>query len=805
MTRQKDGGSRPSWALAVLLITAWALPILAQDPPPTDGVAGDPSRVEDSRLPAGLDIRFKGQLKETADGTFEFDGPVTIRHGTAQIQADRMSLSPDEIVQASGNVLVIWGGNRIFGDRATYSLKDQHGIFEDVIGHVDNQFIFWAKTAEKIGDETIRLRTATVTTCTQPVPYWSFSVSSATIRIDGYARMVNVRLRSGRVPFIYLPYLVWPVKQDRAAGLLMPQFHSSEERGESISQELFIPLGRSADMTVQGRYYTEAGFGAGTEVRFIPNRNGEGYFNGFFINDQVAGKSRYRAQFNQRQTFRNGFRMVADINLVSDFDYFTDFERQLNLVSSPTILARLEFSRNGKWTSTNVRELRREQLLSNGSELVQQTLPEIEWRGRSRQLGRSPFYLSYESSIASIQQRGEQQGRSIDADYFRGDLFPTLTLHWSAAPWLDINPTLQYRVTHYTQRQVSGGVFGTPIEVQDESLTRGLLGAGVEIIGPKISRIFGDPNDPSQSAYKHAIETRMSYGYLEPYDRSDEIVLYDEIDRFQGSGSRLNYALVQRLFAKRAQAEPDEDPGTGETIVLPDGSRSAAPPLADGPQPSPQSLANGSEDSTPVNREPLEIATFTMSQSRSFDDDVTFADLDSDGVNETTSKASNIALSGRYNPSPRTSLDVRSNYHILYNAFADTSVSGSIRSQLARVRFSLVHRNGLGVLQTGTMDDGMGNTIPIFSSREDDTQLRLTTGFSLFRGKLQLDLDGTLDVNPQDGQKRVPDHHWRLTYRTQCCTVFVERIDRQFSTSDRRDLYFRIDLTGIGKLLDLRY
>ena len=53
--------------------------------------------------------------------------------------------------------------------------------------------------------------------------------------------------------------------------------------------------------------------------------------------------------------------MVADINLVSDFNYFTDFERELNLVSSPTILTRIEFSRNGSWTSLNVREERREQ------------------------------------------------------------------------------------------------------------------------------------------------------------------------------------------------------------------------------------------------------------------------------------------------------------------------------------------------------------------------------------------------------------------------------------------------------------
>ena len=117
----------------------------------------------------------------------------------------------------------------------------------------------------------------------------------------------------------------------------MPEFNTTETRGNAISQELFIPLGRSADLTLLGRYYTDAGFGGGGEVRLVPNDNGSASFNGFFIDDKVSGSNRYRAEYRQTQQFLNGFRMVADINLVSDFDYFSDFERELNLVSSPTI------------------------------------------------------------------------------------------------------------------------------------------------------------------------------------------------------------------------------------------------------------------------------------------------------------------------------------------------------------------------------------------------------------------------------------------------------------------------------------
>jgi len=85
----------------------------------------------------------------------------------------------------------------------SYDLETERGVIENAMGQTLDEYLFWAKSAEKIGVDKVRLKSATVTTCTQPVPYWSFSVSSATIRIDNYARMWNVRLKAGRAPLIY--------------------------------------------------------------------------------------------------------------------------------------------------------------------------------------------------------------------------------------------------------------------------------------------------------------------------------------------------------------------------------------------------------------------------------------------------------------------------------------------------------------------------------------------------------------------------------------------------------------------------
>ncbi len=757
-----------SWLLCMFFLIS-APVAAAQEPEP---VAGLPDNI---RIDSGT-------IRTTTDGVI-LSGDVTIVWRDSRIQADRMTLTERRYIEAEGNILIVWGGNRIFGTRLTYDLEEERGVIANAIGEALDEYIFWAKQVEKVGPNRLHLKSATVTTCTQPIPYWSFSVSSATITIDNYARMWNVRLRAGRAPVIYLPYLVWPVKEDRAAGLLMPEFATTQNRGRSITQELFIPLGRSADLTLLARHYSKAGLGGGGELRFIPNREGKAVINGFYIEDQdgtFAGKGRYRATYAQDQKFLNGFRMLADVNLVSDPNFYSDFERDLNIASSPIVKSRLEFSRNGSWASLNVRELRQEQL---STEKVQQTLPEIEWRGRSRRLGKTPFYLSFESSLASIQQFGPD----IDADYLRGDVFPTISVPWSPRPWIDITPRISYRLTHYTQRKDAMD------SVTDNSLTRRLGSAGVDIIGPKLFKIYERGPGELTTRYKHTFEPRISYGVGESFDRSKDILLFDEVDGVTAAGNKMTYSLIQRLFAQRPRAVDRPADADADSVILPDGTT----PVTDDSAPP--------EEPEPAARnETVEIASLEIRQSRTFDDDVSL----SQGIVSATSTElkeslySDVTLTGRFNPSPRVSLDLRSRYDVVFDKFADLSLSGSVRQRLASVRFSLSHRNGLGFDSLVPEDPETSGTATVPRKNKDSTQLRLTTGLRLLSGKLRIDVDGFYDGNPVRGGARVPEQRWRVQYSTQCCIFFVERLTRDFTNlDDRRELHFRVDLTGIGKIL----
>ncbi len=68
----------------------------------------------------------------------------------------------------------------------------------------------------------------------EPDRYWSFRIGRGTVELDGYAHLRNLSFRVGRMPILYTPYLLWPVKKDRASGFLMPQVGYSARRGAVI-------------------------------------------------------------------------------------------------------------------------------------------------------------------------------------------------------------------------------------------------------------------------------------------------------------------------------------------------------------------------------------------------------------------------------------------------------------------------------------------------------------------------------------------------------------------------------------------
>ncbi len=752
---------------------------------------------------------------------------VDIRYGTLRLQADAVRYLPaTKDCFAEGNIILDNGPTRITARRVEYNLDTEMGTFYEARGYAEPSFYFEASEVRKVDSDRYVIIDATFTTCTQPVPYWSFKVARGTIHLDNYAYLHHVSFRVEKVPAFYSPYLVWPIKEDRATGLLFPEFGYSRRRGFVLSNAFYWAMRRNMDATFFLDYYALAGLGEGMEYRYVPSANGKGQLTGSFIRDQVTDRDRYSVNFNHRQDLPGDFRLVASLNQVSDFDYFLDFQRDLRLSTNPVVLSDLYLTRNWSSYAFNFRAERRRQIftvtrqffpsgttpartIAEEQELTNLIEPRVELRGSRQRLGSSPLYFAFETSLDSF----DKETTLFSTTYQRFDLFPSFSAPLRLAPWLDLNPTLGLRDTYYSRRLGSvlsedqngnavpdvgedagldgvpgtgdfgegNGVLDRQQEVLDRDFVRKILQGSVEIIGPKISRIFHRPESAFSPIYKHTIEPRVFYLYQSRADESVQVIPFDEKDSIAGNQNSVQYSLTTRFFAKRPGVTPRAaEPASG--LSLP---QALSPPPEEG-----KSLAappeSGKEEKGSLS--PVEIASFQLSQTYSFLGPLSRRGSCSlvggtlQGPDCAISNLSGVNATLRFNPTLHASVDLRTTYDILFNTFRSGSLSANLRNpERGFVDLTWFFQNALDAFAA------------------DSSQLGLLAETNVLSRKLVLGFQGNYDIEARD----LRDQRYKVGYNTQCCGFTLEFLDRDFLGVSQQEFRVLVNLKGIGNVLDI--
>ncbi len=748
---------------------------------------------------------------------------VDIHYGDLRLQADSVRYLPaTKDCFAEGNVILDNGPTRITARKVEYNLDTEKGIFYDARGYAEPSFYFEAAQVQKIDQDRYIIVDASFTTCTQPVPYWSFKVSRGTIHLDNYAYLHNVSFRLSKVPAFYSPYLVWPIKAERASGLLFPEFGFSQSRGFVLSNAIYWAIRRNMDATFFLDYYALAGLGEGLEYRFVPSVHGKGEFMGAFIRDHVTDTDRYFYNLNYREDLPADMRLVTSINQVSDFNYFLDYQRDLRLATNPLVLSDLYLTRNWGSYSFNLRAEQREQIFSvteilfptatnpnpqylpAEETLTNRILPRVELRGNKQRLGSSPLYFSFQTSLDSF----DKQTTLFTTSYQRFDLFPTFSAPLRLAPWLDLNPSVSIRDTYYTKRlgnlitedanhngipdpgedtglpgypgTAGNGILDSRSQIVDQDFVRKVLLGSLDIIGPRFSRIFDTPDSSFSPMYKNTIEPRVTYLYQSNVADAADVIQFDEKDAIAGSQNAIQYSLTTRLFAKRPGVTP-QPAQLSDGLVFP---QHHTPPPEEG-----QDLSAPTEAKAPeaASLSPVEIASFSISQIYSLlgplSRKVDYSNIL--GVAIPQSQSSNFSpvdAQFRFNPTLYASLDVRAEYDILYYGFRRASLSANFHG-MERGFVDLTW------FYNGALDPGSVTS----------SQIGLLGETNLMNRKLILGFQGNYDVVSQ----RFQDQRYKVGYNTQCCGFTLELLDRNYQGLSQQEFRLVVNLKGIGNVLDL--
>ena len=676
-------------------------------------------------------------------------GGVELRFENTVVQADTVTLNQaTKTLVAEGKVSVTQGPQRLLGDRATYDLNDKTGVFENATALVTDEYTFRGRTISKTGEDTYRIVDGTFTSCSGDVPPWSFRLSQADIRLEGYARVRHARMRVKNVPVLYFPYILWPAKSDRTPGLLIPNIGNSDRKGAYLGLAYYHPFGRSFDSTFFADLYTKDFLGVGTEFRYRPSVDTEGMVEAYLVRGpqfaELDGEvlpgteeDRWRVRWDhQTRNLPFGLRGVVSYRDFSDFDFFQDFDRDRTQVAQRALYSNAFLA--GSWGAHSVNLLvdDRQTFLGGANGIVEQRqLPELEYRLRSSQLGRTPLYLK---ALASASLLEVDRSSTYAARYSRVDLFPELSLPLRPASWLSLKLTSGVRATYYgdslCRASTGPGDVGPEVcvaggdQLTGETLSRQFSTAAAEVVGPSVSRVFSAPGE--ERRIKHVIEPRLVYSYLGDFDDRVRVPLFDEVDT-ENPTNVARFSLVNRVLIKASE-------------------KVAA----------------------------REILSFELSQGVSFDDQLPFQ---RSTVTGETSSRSPLSAELRVALSQRTNLRVETLYSPFLGGFLSRSISGNVG--LGQNAFGLTWYTRLSPERGETLSDQVG----------------VTSSLSIVPKTLRLDAQFNYDIETKELQQQ----RYFLDWTGSCFGIRLEL--REFRTASRRDRDYRlaVNLKSVGSFLDL--
>jgi LPS-assembly protein len=493
------------------------------------------------------------------------EGHVILEYQDIKVTTDKATYNfKTKDVVAQGHVIIDQGPTRLTGDQAIFNLDSKTGTFFNATGNLQGAIYFTGEKLEKVTEEEYRLTNGVITSCDLDDPSWSFHVRSADLIVDNYAHLRDLSFRAHRLPIFWAPRLIWPTKRDRSQGFLIPRVRFSSRFGQRLELGYFIPMGESADTTVYADLDTKGYNGLGIDLRYLPSPNIKlGELNAYVVHDSEAKKQQWKYAYKHSQDNLPGaFRGVVDVEDFSDLDFFRKFDQDPRLHTLSQVYSSAYLTKNRNTYSFNVLADRRDIILGHvdptdpNSAISKQRfeqLPSLQFRVYPDRVFGLPFYFSMESSASHLVTSGLLNGPS--ANYYRGDIFPTVSMQLHTPAWLSIKPQLSARETFYSASIDPTTSTATTQVATDRTLRRFYAQGQVEVIGPSFSRVYNQEIG-NFAKFKHVFEPRVRYIYTTNVNDQDRVIRFDTVDSpfLPIVRDSVEYSITQRIIGKEKGA-----------------------------------------------------------------------------------------------------------------------------------------------------------------------------------------------------------------------------------------------------------
>lgn len=482
---------------------------------------------------------------------------------SVRIISDSADLRGEQMALFNGNVEIIHRDTLLTAPSARFSRNEQRLFADGGIEYFDSslkvsassfiadtndntaaisnahyQFIAQAGRgyAERLqaSPAQIRLDKALFTTC--PVQDNSWALHASDIKInegEGWGSASNAVFRIKDIPVLYLPYLTFPVNEQRKSGLLLPKIGSSQLLGLDVELPYYLNLAENYDLTLTPRYMSKRGTQLKSEFRYLTTEH-QGIMQFEYLgsdNDKPENfGSRYLSHLSHRSDFTTRWRGYIDFTDVSDDAYLTELGSDYTNQSDTQLYREATLAYYGDNIDSTIR-LQGFEILGNFADAYK-ALPDIELSSARPMQLFSPLEFVWQASYAHF-----KNDSALISSANRLHLQPTLRLPF-VTPALEFTAEASMLYTYYQQNSNLAAA-----EV-DETVQRTL---------PKIrlySRLnlereydwFGEPA-------LQTFEPQIQYLYI-PYRQQNNIGLYDTTrlqDDYHGLFRQNRFSSIDRI------------------------------------------------------------------------------------------------------------------------------------------------------------------------------------------------------------------------------------------------------------------
>jgi len=307
-------------------------------------------------------MQFGGSRFERVNHVLKIRGNAWIRYGLKEVHADELDWDPTtKEALASGNVHISDGPYDVWCNHAEYSLSEEKGVLEEGTVAV-GQLVFSGAVVRKLNRTDFEIEDGSYTNCNVDLVKdknvgscqfdWKIYGRHFSITLEKYAHVQDAMLYVSRLPVLYTPYVVVPVKTHRESGLLMPQYVYTSNLGSGVTWPYFQVLGPWHDATLTPTWYAKTGYHLGVEYRYLYSQDKYGTFDFyltqrrfnadfFHIEDENTGRPRAlgfigEGAISVRNIYSFGERGVSRqiIHLVSNPYYPNDYGADVSTESA---------------------------------------------------------------------------------------------------------------------------------------------------------------------------------------------------------------------------------------------------------------------------------------------------------------------------------------------------------------------------------------------------------------------------------------------------------------------------------------